>query len=183
MEDICVKDDSDLIERCIGKDTAAWDILVRKYTGLIYAAITNRAGKYSISLPRHDVEDIAQGVLISIWENSKLASVKNRKDISCWLAVVSGNYALRYLRKRGDKEVLCEECYEEAIASRDEETASEIEKIMDDMPPKEKLVIELNLFHDKKYREIADMLDMPLATVSSHIKRAKAKLKISLTNL
>jgi RNA polymerase sigma factor (sigma-70 family) len=97
--------------------------------------------------------------------------------------VVSGTYAIRYLRKRGDKEVLCEECYEEAIASRDEETASEIEKIMDDMPPKEKLVIELNLFHDKKYREIADMLDMPLATVSSHIKRAKAKLKISLTNL
>ena len=63
------------------------------------------------------------------------------------------------------------------------ELETKIEKAIEELPAKEKLMIQLHLFHDKKYREIADMLDIPTGTVSSYIKRSKAYLKKSLKNL
>ena len=99
-----LKDDSGLVERCILKDTSAWSALVAKYSGLIRDAIYNRARKYGASLPAPDIEDIAQDVLTAIWKGDKLSTIKNRNDISCWLAIVSGNAAAQYLSDKDDTE-------------------------------------------------------------------------------
>ena len=181
MDCVYPKDDSDLVGRCISRDTSAWDALVGKYSPLIKDAVYSRARKYGVSLPIHDIEDIMQGILTTIWKGDKLLSVKNRKDISCWLAVVSGNAAAQYLSDKDDVRPLGED--EESVsaeAARDEEVLPEIEKAIETLPPRERLIIELHLFHDKKYREIADMLDLPEGTVSSYVKRAKERLKKSL---
>ncbi|MCX5680123.1 MAG: sigma-70 family RNA polymerase sigma factor [Candidatus Omnitrophica bacterium] len=171
------KDDSDLIERCISKDASAWGALLGKYSGLIKDAIYNRARKYGVSLPLHDIEDIMQDVLTAMWKGDKLSTIKNRKDISCWLAIVSGNAAAQYLSDRDSTETLNEEETAYAGTPPDEETLSEIEKAIEKLPPKERLIIQLHLFYNKKYREIADMLDIPEGTVSSYIKRSKSRLK------
>lgn len=187
MEHARADDDSGLVERCILKDTSAWSLLVEKYSVLIKSAITNRARKYGVTLPRHDIEDIMQDILTGMWTGNKLLGVKNRKDISCWLAIVSGNAAAQYLSDKDDTEALSEE--ETAYADTppamppDEETLSEIDAAIEKLPPRERLIIQLHLFHDKKYREIADMLDIPRGTVSSYIKRSKNRLKKKLKNL
>ncbi len=185
MEHVSVKDDSGLVERCILGDASAWDSLIGRYTPLIKDAIYNRARKYGVSLPRHEIEDVMQEVLTSIWSGGKLSAVKNRKDISCWLAIVSGNAAVQYLRDRDDAEPLDEEKAEAVSAeeAQGEEVITEIKTAVEKLPPKERLIIELHLFHDKKYREIADMLDLPEGTVSSYIKRSKARLKKKLKYL
>ena len=180
MEYADCKDDSGLVERCILKDASAWSALLEKYSGLIKDAIYNRARKYGASLPSHDIEDIMQDVLTAIWKGDKLLTIKNQKDISCWLAVVSGNAAAQYLRNRDDIELLNEEETVYAGMPPDETALSEIEKAIEKLPPKETLIIQLHLFHDKKYHEIADILDIPKGTVSSYIKRAKARLKKKL---
>jgi len=182
MECTQSKDDTGLVEKCISKDASAWRALVNKYSVLIENAIYNRARKYGISLPCHDIEDIMQNVLTTIWKGNKLSTVKNRKNISCWLAVVSGNAAAQYLSDQDNIKPLGEE--EEAIPvvpAPDEEAISEIEKAMEELPPKEKLIVQLYFFYDKKYREIADMLDLPEGTVSSYIKRSKFRLRKSLS--
>jgi len=180
MDHVHYKDDSGLVERCICRDTSAWDTLLKKYSALIRNAIYNRARKYGVSLPIHDIDDIAQDVLAAIWEGNKLSTIKNRKDISCWLAIVSGNAAAEYLRSRRPAETLNEEEAVYACTPPDKETLSEIEKAIEKLPPRERLIIQLNLFHDKKYREIADMLNIPEGTVSSYIKRSKDRLKNKL---
>ena len=183
MEDTCRKDDSALIERCISKDLIAWDTFVSKYASLIRDAAYNRARKYGVSLPHHDIEDIMQNVLTAIWKGDKLSTIKNRKDISCWLAIVSGNAAGQYLSNRDDAEPLSEEDAVYAATPPDEEALSEIEKAIEKLPPREKLIIQLNLFYGKKYHEIADMLNIPKGTVSSYIRRSKWRLKKKLKNL
>ncbi len=184
MEYVDTADDSGLVERCVLKEASAWDLLIGKYSILIKNAITNRARKYGISLPPHDIEDITQDILTGMWKGNKLSTIKNRKDISCWLAIVSGNAAAEFLRARDCAEPLNEEDAETAAYAGtppDEEALSEIEKVIEKLPPKERLIIQLHLIHDKKYREIADMLDIPEGTVSSYIKRAKGRLKKSLS--
>lgn len=183
METACKEDDSRLVELCISRDPAAWDMLVRKYTGLVYAAISNRVRKYGLSLLRHDIEDITQDIFASVWGGNKLASIKNRKDISCWLAVISGNTAVQHLRKRSTKEILCEECPPPPVLPVDKEPLPGIDIMLEGVPPKESLAIQLSILYDKKYREIADLLDIPVNTVSSYVKRAKARLKKKLKYL
>ena len=185
MDSAYPNNDSSLVERCISRDTSAWDALLGKYSALIKNSINKRARKYGASLHIHDIENIMQGILASMWEDDKLSTIKNRKDISCWLAIVSGNAAAEYLSNRDNAEPLSEEA--ETVTHTgtppDEETLLEIENAIEKLPPKENLIIQLHLFHDKKYREISDMLDIPAGTVSSYIKRSKCRLKKSLKNL
>lgn len=183
MEYAHAKDDSALVERCIAKDASAWSELVGKHSGLIRDAIFNRARKYGVLLGRHEIEDITQDVLASIWKADKLSTIKNRDNISCWLAIVSGNAAAEYLNHKDKEEPLSDEDASCVDSPRDEEAILEIEKAVGKLPPRESLIIQLHLFHDKKYREIADMLDIPEGTVSSYVKRAKARLKKLLKNL
>jgi len=183
MEAALRKNDSALVERCISKDPGAWDDLVSKYSSLIRNAIYNRAGKYGVSLSCHDIEDIMQDVLTAMWKGDKLSTIRNRRDISCWLAIVSGNAAAQYLSDKDDAEPLSEEETAVAGAPPDEEALRGIDEAIEKLPPRERLIIQLHLFYDKKYHEIADMLDIPKGTVSSYIKRSKGRLKKKLKYL
>ncbi|MCX5685868.1 MAG: sigma-70 family RNA polymerase sigma factor [Candidatus Omnitrophica bacterium] len=196
-------DDSDisLVEGCIERDLVSWSALVKKYSHLIAVSIDNRLRKYGFNLPREDVEDIRQEVLKSLWKGEKFRLVRNRRDISYWLSIVAGNEAIQYMRKiRGMDEPRListfenlgensvEELIESGRASPPEELerrdiAKRIESEINSLPSKEKLVMKLNILYDKKYDEIADILNMPAGTVSSYIKRAKEKLKKKLKYL
>jgi RNA polymerase sigma-70 factor, ECF subfamily len=198
MDDKIIENDLHLIEACIKKDIAAWASLVKKYSSLVYISIENRLRKYNLSLSRHDVEDIKQNIFTDIWENNKLEGVTSRDDISYWISILAGNAAIEHFRKKdtlqegrtvslfgkiGEKE-LHEVLPSGAADPKDElaraEISGRIDKAMEDLPEKEKLVIKLFLIHDKGYHEIAEILDLPRGTVSSYIKRAKEKLRRSL---
>ena len=192
------KTDRHLIEACIRKDLAAWADLVKKYSPLVCLSIENRLKKYGISAARHDIEDINQNIFADIWKNNKLLSVTNRDDISYWVAVVSGNAAMEYFRSRSARQArktislfdkieekeLSELLSSEALNPEDElaraETEAKIDEAIESLPEKEKLMMKLHLIHDKKYHEIAEILNIPNGTVSSYIKRAREKLKEAL---
>ena len=183
------EDDSPLVEACINKDAAAWAELVKKYTGLISAAITNRLKKYGFKPLYEDTEDIRQNILASIWSGGKLEQIRNRKSIAYWLAIVAGNAAIEHMRRkkarRGFRLIPLSEAEDTIAASGGEtperrELAEKIEQAIGALAEKERLVIKLNLLHGMEYREISEMLGMPKGTVASHIKRAKDKLKKDL---
>jgi len=201
MSEDFLKDDSFLVEGCIKRDLTAWASFVQKYSGLIFISIEKRLKNYGLALPRPDIEDIKQNVLTLLWRDRKLESVRNRQNIAYWLAIVSGNIAIEYMRKKraiephdpisifdkiGEKELV------EFIPSRDSSPADELVKAeiskrigsaIEELPNKEKLIMKLNILHNKKYHEIADILHIPKGTVSSYIKRAKEKLRASLEDL
>lgn len=186
----------ELVRQCIRRDLTAWSHFINKYSPLISISISCRLRKYGFSLPSHDIDDIRQSVLTSIWQGKKLEGVSNLSNITYWLAVVSGNYALEHLRNNrifGNanfsqdveaSEALMEDLLPSSGGSGYEPDRQElmvkVDEALDSLPPQERLIIKLNLIHGKKYEEIADMLDIHLGTVASSIKRAKDKLKEKL---
>ncbi|MCX5668061.1 MAG: sigma-70 family RNA polymerase sigma factor [Candidatus Omnitrophica bacterium] len=192
------KNDPYLIEACIKKDLAAWSILVKKYSGLIYTSIENRLKKYGLDASIHDIEDIRQNIFSDIWKNGKLSHITNRDDISYWIAILSGNAAVEHFRSsqarqsrntiplshKIDEKELNEIFPSDIPGPNDElaraETQERIELAIESLPASEKLMIKLYLIHNKKYHEIAEFLSVPKGTVSSYIKRAKEKLKEAL---
>ena len=192
--------DLGLVEACIKRDLVAWSILVKKYSRLIYLSIEKRLRKYGLSLPAQDIEDIRQNVVSRLWEDGKLEDVKNRNNITYWLSIVSGNMALEYARKLRSSEPLniplTEELDEAKLMSiiparssgpidacDGAEIRKRIKNAIASLPAREKLIIKLNMFHEKKYHEIARMLDLPAGTVSSYIRRAKEKMRKNLKDL
>ena len=198
MKDAHFEDDSKLVEACINKDLLAWSAFIKKYSGLIFISIANRLKIHGLSLPRQDAEDIRQNILAALWKDGKLENVKNRRDISYWLSAVSGNAAVEYARRKRlfgparilsifdkiDEKEFADFAQSDQLAPADElardEVSKKIEDAVESLPAKEKLIIKLNAFYDKKYHEIAEMLNMPKGTVSSYIKRAKEKLRKKL---
>jgi len=192
------KNDPHLIEACIKKDLAAWSILVKKYSGLIYVSIENRLKKYGLDASSHEIEDIRQDIFSDIWKNDKLSRITNRDDISYWIAILSGNAAVEHFRSRGARQLQnavplshkvdaeeLNEIFSSGIPGPDDElaraeTEEKIDLAIESLPAREKIMIKLHLIHDKKYHEIADFLGVPKGTVSSYIKRAKEKLKEAL---
>lgn len=198
MDEERLEDDRIIIEACLKKDLAAWSILIKKYSALINISIENRLKRYNIQAHKQDIEDIKQTLLSDIWQNNKLSSVTNRNDISYWVAVVAGNAAVEHFRTRAEHRArktvsLCEK-FEglelgQIISSKandpeDElsraEFEAKVEEAIESLPAKEKILIRLYLLYDKKYREICDLTGLSGGTVSSYIKRAKAKLKKAL---
>lgn len=174
------------------------DEFVKKYSNLVYAAIQNRVKKCGMALSHEEVLDIRQDLFISILEGGKLDNVQNPESIPYWLAIASGNAAMQYLRKQHRREPVKPVSLFELIGGAEiidlipasgpgpsdslgkDELSKKLDESIESLPIKEKLIIKLNLLHDKKYDEIADMLNLPKGTVSNYIKRAKEKLKRDL---
>ena len=125
---------------------------------------------------------------MALWKQALLEKVKNRRNISYWLSIVSGNIAIDHMRKKRREipayptediaeELLISDNNNPIKALSDSETARRIESTIEKLPAKEKLVIKLNFLYGKKYEEISDILKLPAGTVSSYIKRAREKLK------
>ncbi len=192
------QDDNPLIERCIKKDPLAWAELVRRYSNLIGLSIANIFKKYSFPYSRSDVDDVRQNLLISIWKDGKLNTIKNRREISYWIAVSSGNMALDYMRSRSTKErydtlsmhespgeSLLNELAESLPSGKptplDEAHRKEISKslnlFLEDLPHSERIIAKLNIFHEMTYDQIARITHRPIGTVSSAAKRARDELR------
>lgn len=192
--------DGSLVEGCLRDDADAWQAFRSKYSPLIRSAICIRMKKYGVRPSRIEVDEIFQNVLICLWKDRKLSEVKNRGDIKCWLAVVSGNTAIDYFRKKTLKKELKTVSIHEEIDGMeigeflnsgntdsskhviDKETAMRIKDLIGSLPEKERLIMKLYILYDKKYNEISDVTGIPFGTVANYIKRAKDKLREGLKN-
>lgn len=168
---------------------------VHKYSRLVYIAIRNRAKKYGFSLSHDEISDIRQDIFASIVENNALSTIKNTTSLPYWLAIVSGNAAMQYLRRTRRREPIKPISLSETIGETEladlipsstpdpaetmqkKELSEKIAAAIESLPVTEKLIAKLSLIHGKKQKEIAEMLRIPPGTVSTYIMRAKAKLR------
>jgi len=184
-----------LIEACVRRDESAWRRFVARYSPLITAAALKCLRKCAFDLPLDEVEDIRQEVFSSIWRYDRLSALKDRRSVAPWLAIVTVNTTINYVKKMGlgtpagplslfgrtRRMELAENLASQADGPADEllkgESSEKISRAIERLPHKERLVMKLQLFHGKRYREIAAMLGMPEGTVANCINRAKDRLR------
>lgn len=179
-------DESELIQRCLRKEKEAWDIFVRQYARLIYWAIRKRLTISGFVCDGDDIGNIFQDVFVSILEGNKLAQVKDAKFLSGWLSMVASNKTVDFMREaiRRDSRfapepaVLKDDTFEQELY--DNEVKGLLEDIIEGLTAKEKIIISLNLLEERTHKEIAQVLGMPMNTVSTIIARTKGKIKNEL---
>ena len=97
--------DSELLERCLSnKDAAAWDMFVQRFSKLIWSSIHRAFRSTSFASCPEDAEDVFGSIFLSLIEDDfrKLRQFRSRNacKLSTWLAVVSVNRTIDYMRRQ-----------------------------------------------------------------------------------
>ena len=177
--------DQELIERCLSKVPGAWESFVDRYARLIFWSIERTLGRCQFGCTQQDLEDLFQQVFLLLWEK-KLKEARGIQKLSSWLVIVTHRFILDYVKaqRRLKRRVVVEEADLEGLvspvgnpgrAAEAKELGFILRELLNGLSPKEKAVIRLNLLEEKTHSEIAELLKLPIGTVSNLIKRVKEK--------
>ncbi len=179
-------DVSDLIERCRQDDDLAWEALVRRTQGRVYAVA------YSYMRNREEARDAAQEIFIKVYRG--LHTLQGDDVFMPWLLRLARNCCidrLRRLKVRTPEIDVAVEDAPEIPASGPSPEATSIQgdrvellyRALDELSDQSREIIQMKDIQELKLSEIAEMLSLPLGTVKSRSFRARIELAAAVRQL
>ncbi len=145
---------------------------------------------------REDAEDLTQEVFVRVYKNLK--GFQGNSRLSTWIFRIAHNICIDHFRKskftmvslnqpknhedQREMELPSEDPTPEQEALRKEQQEFLLKSI-EKLRPEYKTVIILRDIQHHSYEEIAEILDIPLGTVKSHISRARTALRTAVRPL
>ena len=187
-----LQSDSELVQLVQGGDFGAFDILVTKHRGRVYAMIQN--------MVKNDADswDLAQEVFVKVWK--ALPKFEARARFSTWLYRITHNVVYDWMRKRRletvgelDDNLLDRERIAAGAktnpaqrarpdqALEQHELRSKIEGALAKLSAEHREVILLREVQGMEYKEIAEVMECSIGTVMSRLFYARKKLQSLLT--
>ncbi|MEC7825292.1 MAG: sigma-70 family RNA polymerase sigma factor [Pseudomonadota bacterium] len=131
--------------------------------------------------------ELVQDTMSNVWQKAHLFN-SEKGSPSTWIFTIARNIRFDMLRKFQNRKedicaddlwpVLCEQTPDQNETSLDEQvTLEQIGHLFDELPEKQKVVIEAIYIDGKSQQEIADELAIPLGTVKSRTRLALQRLK------
>ena len=160
-------------------DLVAFEYILSFYEKAIY--------NYCLRILKNsqNAKDVTQETFIKVYKNRKL--IDPEKNIKTWIFTIATNTTYDFLRGKKRKNEISLDENNETISSLEayypkEGVVSDVEKALEQISPEYKKVLLLFYQQGFQYQEIADILEMPINTVKTHISRGKEKLKDKLKN-
>lgn len=164
-------DDRVLIERVLHlQDRQAYEQLVLRHQSAV-----RRWARRLCRGDSHAADDLAQETFIRGYTH--LASFRAEARFSSWLYRIAFNLAVSQGRKQ--REWLSEDAIEEASGANSDQidARKDLGVAMAQLPEGQQLSIRLALEEGFTHEEIAEILDLPLGTVKTHINRGRQRLQ------
>lgn len=129
-------------------------------------------------------EDLVQETFIKFWEKKRVERL--RGSLKSYLFMAVKNNALNYIRQ--NKKFRIEELDDEFDLLMEEPSDKEDLELkkqklyseLESLSPQSRKVFEAIIFNDKRYKEVAEELDISVNTVKTHYSRALKQLRSSL---
>ena len=169
---------SELIEACAEGDRAAfrrlYDLSARFVFGVVRAVL-------------HDAEmaeDVAQEVYVSIWKRANSFDTQKGNPLA-WVAAIARNRAIDRLRAERARGFVTysDELPELASAEPSAETAVDalaVRRMIADLRPEFREALLLTYFKGYTHSELAGVMNVPVGTAKSWVRRGLAALKETL---
>ena len=178
--------ESRLIKKAKSGNLEAFEQLILQYEKRIYNYC------YRMTNSQEDAEDLAQEIFIKVYKNLK--SFKGNSKFSTWIYRIAYNTCIDKYRKKEvatvsltlnsdeeEKEIDLpsnDPLPEERIVSREEYDV--VCECISELKPEYKNAVILRDIQNYTYDEIAEILNIHLGTVKSHISRGRASLRDAL---
>jgi RNA polymerase sigma-70 factor (ECF subfamily) len=180
-------DEAALLEQCRQGDVAAFEPLVEKYRERVWRLA------YHHLRDSEEARDVAQEAFVRAWQ--ALPSFRGQSAFYTWLFRIAMNVAMDRARQRASRgralgtERVPEEDWERVMvdqapspeqrAARAEQRAR-IRQALATLPEHHRTIIMLSDLEGLSYREIAEVLDIPMGTVMSRLHHARKRLRAAL---
>jgi RNA polymerase sigma-70 factor (ECF subfamily) len=182
--------DEELLTRFCKGQTEAFGALVRRYERELYGYLRRYLGD------AHLAEDVFQNTILQVYV--KCGHYEAGRPVRPWLYTIATNQAIDALRRNGRHQLLSLDQQREELAdgelsslvetlestspnpadaAQGQERREKIRASVDGLPEFLRQVLILAYYQGLKYREIADILGIPVGTVKSRLHAALVKLQ------
>ncbi len=186
-------DDLAAIERASAGDSAAFEVLVRKYQGWVFTLAYRMLGDHA------DAEEMAQEIFLKAY--CALKRFERRSKFSTWLYSIATNHCLNRVESRrrrprsqdvggseraqGNPGALEERVADPAPGPEQALERDDLRRMVQQqllrLTPEHRAILVLRDIQELAYEEIGELLDLPPGTVRSRLHRARMELKERLT--
>lgn len=160
-----------LVERYRNGEQELFDDIYYETQKGVYLSIS------TIINDKSTVEDLMQDVYIKAINN--LASYRVGTNFSAWICTIARNHAINYY-KRKKRETLVDEIDEDYLFTANDNRDSVLAKALAILEGKERDIILYHIVLNFKFKDIANMLNIPLSTAFFIYKKALNKIKKEL---
>jgi len=180
------RSDEQLLARFLEGDEASFSELVRRYSSELYRFVGRFVHTEAVA------EDVVQDTFIQLHQSAAGFDLSRR--LRPWLFTIAANKARDHLRSRGRRrevslqggatqhqseepgyiDFLADETLSPTDAIEDKERAEIVRAIIAEMPDRLREILILGYYEQFPYKEIAEILSIPLGTVKSRLHAAVA---------
>jgi RNA polymerase sigma factor (sigma-70 family) len=167
------------IKQVLSGDDNAFSILVDLYKNRVFSLA------YRMISSQEESEDLSQEVFLKVYSNLKYYDPK-KAGFSTWIYRITYNQCVDYLRRKKNTipleekilPVFSETPEEKVITS---EKMQSLNKAVNKLPEVYRIPLILYHFHGLSYKEICQVMDVPMSIVKNRLFRARKMLKETLT--
>lgn len=131
-----------------------------------------------------EAEDATQEILLKLWSKNKMIGSYN--NVEAFAMTMTKNFCLDRLKSRqaGNLKLVhsnygdTDTSLQKRVEAKD--SVSWVQKIMEELPEQQKMVLQLRDVEEYDYGEIAEMLDMKPSTVRVALSRARKTVREKL---
>jgi len=170
----------EIIELAAGGDVSAFEEIYKAFSSTVYTVALG------VTRESRDAEEAAQDVFVKVYKGLKRFDF--RSSLGTWIYRITVNTAINIYRSGRRHRIFGSADYDrikESIPDERDISGQEIEKshaaesvdrMLRNMSPEHRLCIILREIEGLDYKEMAEILRIPLNTVRSRLKRARAAL-------
>jgi RNA polymerase sigma-70 factor (ECF subfamily) len=167
--------DAELAEKFRSGDRGAFDALVRRHQKGVWRIVRRYVKRDA------DAADVTQQVFVRAFKG--LATFRGAATVRSWLYRIAINCSLSWIRdhRREEPSEIAEDSLTEMpvaptmIAGNQE--GAELRAAVAQLPPKQRLVLELRVFDDLSFKEVAELADCTENTAKVNFHYAVKKLR------
>lgn len=179
-----VESDRILLERCLKRESGAWEDFVDRFIGLFIHVIQHTAHARGVKINQDDVEDVCSEIFVTLLKNdfAVLRHFKGTSALGTYLAVVARRMAVKAIVQRRQAEAMGHvhahrSSIDAANGHQRMTDAEDVRRLVDQLPASEAQIVRLFHLHGKTYQEISTELNIPVNSIGPVLTRARQKMR------
>jgi RNA polymerase sigma-70 factor (ECF subfamily) len=170
-----VDPDRELVERFRDGDRAAFDQLVRRHQRGVWHLVRRYVRSDA------DAADVTQQAFVRAFRG--LVTFRGAASVRSWLYRIAINCALSWLRdhRREQPAEIAEDAltdhHQAPARIEGDQVSARLRSAIAQLPPKQKMVLELRIFDDLSFREVAELADCSENTAKVNFHYAVKRLR------
>ena len=175
--------DQILLKSYLSGDEAAFEILIRKHKDKVFAFILSKIKNYNLA------HDVFQDTFIKVINSLKRGKYNEEGKFVPWVMRIAHNLVIDHFRRQKKTRSIAptddfnifdvisneEKNVEEVMI--DDQIASDLRKLIEELPEDQKEVLKMRYYKDLSFKEISEITDVSINTALGRMRYAIINLR------